>query len=50
MDSDAPSKEEEMPKEKALIERLRRFVEDSRLGFYEIASWEGLITLVRRSP
>ena len=41
MNSHAPCKEGETPKEKALVERLRRFVEDSHLGFYEIASEVG---------
>ena len=41
MDSDASLKEGETSKEKALGERLRRFVEDSHLGFYKIASEVG---------
>jgi len=37
MNSDTSSKEAETSKEKPLVERLRRFVENSHLGFYGTA-------------
>jgi hypothetical protein len=41
MPSVVHSKEREKPSEEALIAKLRRFVEDSDLSFYQIASRVG---------
>ena len=41
MSSDAHPKEREEPNEEALIGRLRRFLDDSDLSFYQIASLIG---------
>jgi DNA transposition AAA+ family ATPase len=41
MSSDAHPKEGEEPNEEALIGRLRRFINDSDLSFYQIASLIG---------